>query len=57
MGTTNTRQEDYTTDAQFKALMAMLLEILENNSIEDAKKIIARLAGDITIKDTLLPRS
>jgi len=35
------------TDFQFKGLMAMVLDILDNKDLEEAKKTIARLAGEL----------
>ena len=44
----NDREEEgQMTDFQFKAIMAMVLEILDKNDIEEAKKTIAKLAGDL----------
>jgi hypothetical protein len=47
------RSEDVMTDFQFKALIKMVLSILESNSNEDAKKILKDLIGIKTgSKDT-----
>ena len=44
MSTATMRGEDVMTDFQFRALMKMVLTILDNSSIEDAKKTIKELA-------------
>ena len=55
MSTATMRSEDVMTDFQFRALMTMVLNIIEGNTIEDAKKTIKNLAEGKTgmdVKDT-----
>ena len=43
------RKEELMTDFQFKALMAMVLDIMNRSvDLEDAKKAIGKLAGELS---------
>jgi hypothetical protein len=43
------RGEEIMTDFQFKALMAMVLDIMNRSvDLEDAKKAIGKLAGELS---------
>ncbi|GHV34834.1 hypothetical protein FACS1894187_06240 [Synergistales bacterium] len=54
MSAATVRSEDVMTDFQFKALIKMVLSILDSNSNEDAKKILKDLVGVKTgAKDTI----
>jgi hypothetical protein len=45
---TAVKGEDIMTDFQFKALMAMVLDIMNRSvDLDDAKKAIAKLAGEL----------
>jgi hypothetical protein len=52
MSTMTARSEDVMTDFQFRALMRMVLEIIDNNEIQKARKVIENLAeGKTSTKD------
>ena len=43
------RREEVMTDFQFKALMAMVLDIMNRSvDLDDAKKAIGKLAGELS---------
>jgi hypothetical protein len=45
---TSIKGEEVMTDFQFKALMAMVLDIMNRSvDLDDAKKAIAKLAGEL----------
>jgi hypothetical protein len=44
-----TKGEEIMTDFQFKALMALVLDIMNRSvDLEDAKKAISKLAGELS---------
>ncbi|GHS90341.1 hypothetical protein AGMMS49957_16120 [Synergistales bacterium] len=54
MSTATVRNEDVMTDFQFRAIVRMVLSILNTNSLEEAKKILENLAeGKTGGKDTI----